>query len=62
MYRPCGKELATVKKAYMLRFPYAAAMDLEMWAIAPDYLKLTDNRLGFGKKMIWEADRNEKIG
>ena len=62
MYRPCGKELAAVKKAYMLRFPYAAAMDLEMWAIAPDYLKLTDNRLGFGKKMIWEADRNEKIG
>ena len=46
----------------MLRFPYAAAMDLEMWAIAPDYLKLTDNRLGFGKKTIWEADCNEKIG
>lgn len=30
-------------------------MDPEMWVIAPDYLKLTDNRLGFGTKLLWEA-------
>lgn len=55
MYRPVGEELAAVKKAYLLRFPYAAVMDPEMWVIAPDYLKLTDNRLGFETKLLWEA-------
>ena len=55
MYRPVGEELAAAKKAYLLRFPYAAVMDPEMWVIAPDYLKLTDNRLGFGTKLLWEA-------
>ena len=55
MYRPVGEESAAAKKAYLLRFPYAAVMDPDMWVIAPDYLKLTDNRLGFGTKLLWEA-------
>ena len=54
MYRPVGEESAAAKKAYLLRFPYAAVMDPDMWVIAPDYLKLTDNRLGFGTKLLWE--------
>ncbi len=62
MYSPCGEELVAVRKAYLLRFPYAAVADLEMWTIAPDYMKLTDNRLGFGKKLIWEANRDGNIG
>ena len=58
---PAARNLRQLKKPICLCFPYAAAMDLEMWAIASYYLKLTDNRLGFGKT-IWEADCNEKIG
>lgn len=56
MNRPAGDELASARKAYLMRFPFAALMDIELWVIEPDYLKLTDNRLGFGKKLIWEAE------
>lgn len=41
---------------YYQRFPYARAMRPKLWRMAPLWMKLTDNRLGFGKKLIWEAD------
>ncbi len=41
------------RKAYIKRFPYAALAELTLWTIRPDYMKLTDNTLGFGKKLIW---------
>lgn len=43
----------TARRAYLKRFPYAAMAELTLWAIAPDYMKFTDNTLGFGKKLIW---------
>lgn len=46
-------ELARARKIYLLRFPYAALTDIHLWVIVPDHIKLTDNRLGFGKKIIW---------
>lgn len=49
-----GKE---VRATYMKRFPYAAVAELHLWTLKPDFLKLTDNTLGFGKKLIW--NRNE---
>ncbi len=42
------------KAAYIQRFPVAAFSELHLWRIKPDLIKFTDNRLGFGKKMIWE--------
>ena len=45
------------RRAYLKRFPYAALAELTLWAIRPDYMKLTDNTLGFGKKLIW----NDKL-
>lgn len=42
-----------VKKAYLKRFPYAALMDTTLWTVKLSYIKMTDNRLGFGKKLIW---------
>ncbi|MFO8067963.1 MAG: hypothetical protein R6U11_10315 [Bacteroidales bacterium] len=50
-----GEELKTAKKAYLKRFPIASLMKTTLWAIYPDMLKLTDNRLGFGKKIIWNS-------
>ena len=47
----------TARRAYLKRFPYAALAALTLWAIRPDYMKLTDNTLGFGKKLIW----NDKL-
>lgn len=43
------------RKCYIKRFPYAAAADLELWMVEPTLMKLTDNTLGFGKKLLWEA-------
>ena len=38
------------------RFPVANLMDLHLWQLDVTYLKFTDNRLGFGKKLIWTRD------
>lgn len=42
------------RKSYIKRFPYAAAADLELWMVEPTMMKLTDNTLGFGKKLVWQ--------
>lgn len=44
------------KKNYFKRFPYALAMNPTLWCIKVDYFKMTDNNLGFGKKLIWERE------
>ncbi len=54
MRRPIGEEEGRVKFAYLKRFPFAALMDTSLWIVEPCYMKMTDNRLGFGKKLIWE--------
>ena len=43
------------RKCYIKRFPYAAAADLELWTGEPTMMKLTDNTLGFGKKLVWQS-------
>ena len=48
-------ELAEKSKiAYLKRFPFAVLMKTSLWVIHVDYIKMTDNRLGFGKKLIWD--------
>ena len=49
-----GEALIAAEKAYLKRFPFAALMDTTLWLLPVDYLKMTDNRLGFGKKLMWE--------
>ena len=39
--------------AYLKRFPFALAVKLDLWVLTIDYVKMTDNRLGFGKKLEW---------
>jgi len=43
----------TLKKLYLKHFPYAIAMNPTLWQIKINYFKMTDNKLGFGKKIIW---------
>jgi uncharacterized protein YhbP (UPF0306 family) len=38
---------------YFKTFPYALAMNPKLWQIKVNYFKMTDNKLGFGKKLIW---------
>ena len=53
-----GEDYAIAMKQYLRRFPYAApyVKSTSLWAINPDFLKMTDNRLGFGKKIIWHKN------
>lgn len=44
------------KALYIKRFPYAAVADLQLWRMEADFMKLTDNTLGFGKKLIWKRE------
>ena len=44
------------KKLYFKEFPYAIALAPKLWSIEVDYFKMTDNRLGFGKKIIWRRE------
>ena len=39
---------------YLKSFPYAVVADLHLWRLEADFLKLPDNTLGFGKKLIWQ--------
>ena len=41
------------KKLYFKKFPYALALNPTLYKIEVSFFKLTDNRLGFGKKLIW---------
>lgn len=49
-----GEELMKSKKAYLKRFPIARMASLELWGLQPEEIKMTDNRLGFGKKLYWK--------
>jgi len=51
-----GEALEKVSHAYLKRFPFTALMDTTLWILSVDYLKMTDNRLGFGKKLVWERE------
>ena len=44
------------KHQYIKRFPYAVVAPLTLWMVKPDMMKLTDNKLGFGKKLIWQSE------
>jgi uncharacterized protein YhbP (UPF0306 family) len=50
---PEGDMLSSVRSAYLKRFPPAALMDTHLWIVKLTHIKFTDNRLGFGKKLIW---------
>jgi uncharacterized protein len=49
-----GEELQKASHAYVRRFPVASLMDTHLWKVRLTYIKMTDNRLGFGKKLIWK--------
>ena len=50
---PEGELLSKARWAYLKRFPPAALMDTHLWIVKLTFIKMTDNRLGFGKKLIW---------
>jgi len=55
-----NESLAMAKKIYYKRFPYALGTQSTFWILTLHYAKLTDNRLGFGKKIIWQLNKTDK--
>lgn len=53
---PKNDLLKKAKKKFLKRFPYAALMDTTLWVVKLNFIKMTDNRLGFGKKLIWKDE------
>jgi uncharacterized protein len=53
---PEGELLQKAKWAYLKRFPPAALMDTHLWVVKLTLIKMTDNRLGFGKKLLWPKE------
>jgi len=43
------------KLSYFKAYPYALALNPTLWQIEIESFKLTDNSLGFGKKLLWEV-------
>lgn len=50
---PSGELLSKAKLNYLKRFPVAILMNTHLWIVKLSHIKMTDNRLGFGKKLTW---------
>jgi uncharacterized protein YhbP (UPF0306 family) len=44
------------KNSYLKRFPIAVLMDTTLWVVELTFIKMTDNRFGFGKKLVWQKE------
>ena len=51
--RPDTELHRKARAAYLKRFPVAMLMETSLWVVRLTHVKLTDNRLGFGKKLVW---------
>ncbi|MCK9218864.1 MAG: hypothetical protein M0P47_02295 [Bacteroidales bacterium] len=50
-----GDDLNKARKTYLNKFPIARMTPrLNLWELIPEFIKMTDNRFGFGKKLIWK--------
>lgn len=50
---PEGEMAEKSKRSYLKRFPVAMLMDTHLWIVELTHIKMTDNRMGFGKKLVW---------
>lgn len=50
---PHGEMYRKAHAIYLKRFPFAILTNTSLWTIRLTGIKMTDNRLGFGKKLFW---------
>lgn len=53
---PSDETAQKVRTAYLKRFPAAMLMETHLWIVNLTLIKMTDNMLGFGKKLIWSRE------
>ena len=51
-----GELYQKAEKAYLQKFPIANFKKLTLWGVVPGFIKMTHNRLGFGRKLIWKLE------
>ncbi|MBL4592959.1 MAG: hypothetical protein JKX68_03975 [Flavobacteriales bacterium] len=51
---PTEEQKIAFYKTYYKKFPFAKAKPSLIWGIQLNWIKMTDNTLGFGKKLVWE--------
>ena len=51
---PGGDIMDEARRAYLKRFPVAMLVETHLRLADLVYIKMTDNRFGFGNKLIWE--------
>lgn len=51
-----GDEDASARALYCKHFPVAIKMKAPVWRLQLDEIKMTDNTLGFGKKLLWQRE------
>lgn len=56
VYEADEEASSVAKHIYHKKYPFALAMAGEIWIIEPKQIKMTDNSLGFGKKLLWERE------
>lgn len=56
--QPEDDEYKMAKKMYTKRYPISNVAKLHIWTADIIRLKMTDNRLGFGKKLHWSREDN----
>ena len=54
LLRSSGSKLMTTQAVYYKKFPFALTISGDLWIIELATIKFTDNKLGFGKKLIWK--------
>jgi uncharacterized protein YhbP (UPF0306 family) len=50
---PSAHQIELARKVYYSKFPFALLMKGDLWMIELSTIKMTDNTLGFGKKLLW---------
>jgi len=54
-----GEAEAQARRRYQTRFPVARKVSAPLWEIRLEEVKMTDNALGFGKKISWRREESE---
>jgi len=49
-----GEILKAATKKYLKEYSYARLMEIHLWVMQLAFIKMTHNKLGFGKKLVWE--------
>ncbi len=51
---PTQEQASSFYQCYFEHFPFAEEMKTSIWGVELDWIKMTDNTLGFGTKLSWE--------